>query len=374
MTAPGAHTTEARFDFIDWMKATGMLLIVYGHAGGHAILGNPVAPFNLKQIGVAFFVFVLGYGLARETRPVPRVLFSRLFEMYLMGIAAALLMSAIALVRIGDLNESNYLPFMLGANVAFDAFPANQTTWYIGTYLHLLLLWAVALRHRSISPLLLLAVLAGEVLLRAVLMEAAGNFVAYQLLSNWLSVLLLGMLAGQMRLGEPPSTRGTRTTAAVVAALALIGLTALWPDLARTLGIGQTNPFGRVEHEHIAVSALLTSSLVSLLYLLWTGLFFLLARGLPASGLVRFLAANTLIVFILHMPAIEFVNPLMSPLYSSDLVREHQWIRLGLNILMYFVALAALSECIRRALAPQRLRAGMWARLPARLRGATQPG
>ena len=53
---------------------------------------NPLTPpFNPKQLGVAFFLFVTGYSLAREQRPWSEVLPRRLFEVYLYGISFALL-------------------------------------------------------------------------------------------------------------------------------------------------------------------------------------------------------------------------------------------------------------------------------------------
>jgi hypothetical protein len=101
------------------------------------------------------------------------------------------------------LQLSNYLPFVVGANVLVNAFPANPTTWYIGTYIHLLLLWALVLRRITVGPRLLIGVLAAEVLIRALLLTAAGAFVAYMALSNWITVLLLGMACGQRHVAEP---------------------------------------------------------------------------------------------------------------------------------------------------------------------------
>ncbi|WP_343074996.1 acyltransferase family protein [sulfur-oxidizing endosymbiont of Gigantopelta aegis] len=70
MTPPVKHQ-----HFVDWMKALGMFLIVYGH-----VVGNPLNIFNLisqpvytKQIGVAFFVFITGWSLANESKKGLRV-------------------------------------------------------------------------------------------------------------------------------------------------------------------------------------------------------------------------------------------------------------------------------------------------------------
>src|SRR5262249_51757260 len=150
------------------------------------------------------FLFVAGFSLAGERRRTGKVLFNRLFDVFLFGVAFALLMSAVTYVQAGRLSLSNYLPFLLGANTAFDHFPANPTTWYIGTYLHLLLVWAL-LRGRQVWLGWLAAVVAVEVLVRAALAEGAGLYVAYMALSNWMAVFLLGTYCGQRGVGQ---TRG----------------------------------------------------------------------------------------------------------------------------------------------------------------------
>ena len=153
----------------------------------------PVYP---KQLGVAFFVFVAGYTLARETRPRREVVFKRLFEIYLFGVLIALAVSAINYVRIGDVNGSNYLPFLLGINVVLNNFPANPTTWFIGTFIHLILIWAFLLRGLRIQPWMLAAVAIAEILLRATLVATAGRFVAYMVFPNWSTAFLLGLFSG----------------------------------------------------------------------------------------------------------------------------------------------------------------------------------
>ena len=132
-----------RQDFIDWLKASGMLLILIGHlVGAPDALFNAVSvPVYSKQLGVAFFVFAAGWSLANDQRPALRAAFNRAFPIYLYGLLCALALSAIYWFSKGTINKSNYLPLMGGINVFFNFFPANPTTWYIGMYLHLLLFW-----------------------------------------------------------------------------------------------------------------------------------------------------------------------------------------------------------------------------------------
>src|SRR5262245_3449136 len=91
--------------FIDWMKSLGMFLIVYGHVSGDSIM--PLTPpIYGKQLGVALFMFVIGWGLACESRDRLQVVYNRLFPVFLLGLGFAVVMSAVAFVTQHDLNES----------------------------------------------------------------------------------------------------------------------------------------------------------------------------------------------------------------------------------------------------------------------------
>jgi peptidoglycan/LPS O-acetylase OafA/YrhL len=50
-----------RVDYIDWLKAVGIFLIVFGHYFGEPYnqFTQPIYP---KQLGVDFFVFMMGWG------------------------------------------------------------------------------------------------------------------------------------------------------------------------------------------------------------------------------------------------------------------------------------------------------------------------
>ena len=102
-------------NFIDLMKAVGMLLIIFGH-----IIGDPsnlynqlTLPVHTKQIGVAFFVFITGWGLANNTKPPLRTIYNRVFPFYFYGILFAVFLSILFTFTKGDTNPSNYLPSFL---------------------------------------------------------------------------------------------------------------------------------------------------------------------------------------------------------------------------------------------------------------------
>ncbi|MEE4382499.1 MAG: acyltransferase [Pseudomonadales bacterium] len=341
---------SGRIHFIDWMKASGMFLIVYGHTSGHALF-NPTLPVNLKQIGVVFFVLATGYLLADEKRPWPRVLFNRLFELFLFGVGFSLLLSVINFFRIGDINESNYLPFALGLNVLFDAFPANSSTWYIGTYIHLLLLWAVVLRRIRVRPWMILLWLPIEVFLRAWLMDAFGDYVAYQALCNWLGILLMGMYLGQRGVGDLGSESRRTLYGHLVG---LVFAVAAWLWWVKGVGVTSSNPFGRLligtEGEQLAF----TAASVSFVYFAWAYLGFQLLRHFKAGPFVRFLSRNSMLCFIFHMPLIKALTPL---LYALPGIDSPGLLRLAVNILIFYVGVSLVAEQIRRFVAPARLKA-----------------
>jgi len=174
------------------MKALGMTVIVYGHVTRAVAVTAPIYP---KQLGVAFFLFAGGFTLARERRPIAQALFKRLFQTWLFAFVLAAGIAVAGAINGTGLALSNFLP-LVGANVVFDNFPANPTTWYLGTYLHLLLIWAIWLRKIRVRRWMVLAALALEIPIRAALMATAGRFVAYMLLTNWMAVFLLGLAQG----------------------------------------------------------------------------------------------------------------------------------------------------------------------------------
>jgi fucose 4-O-acetylase-like acetyltransferase len=280
-----------RLPFIDWMKATGMGLIVFGHVvGGVSNMLTP--PIYQKQLGVAFFLFVAGFTLARDARPARHIVINRLFEIVFVGALFAVLSTVVSLATGGGGQLSNYLPLLLGANVALDHFPANPTTWYIGTYIHVILLWVLVGRVVRPSGALLAACVLVEVVARAALWTSAGGFIAYMAVTNWLTVFLLGVYAGQ----RPDGTRYPAwTTAAAFGAVAL------------PLALGGVRPFDedfpfRSLPAAGALAPLVSSVGVSLLYAGATWLMFRAASGLGRSRAVEFLSAQTLIIFVAHMP------------------------------------------------------------------------
>jgi hypothetical protein len=335
-----------RLPFIDWMKCLGMLIIVYGHTAGTGIL-EFTQPFNPKQLGVAFFVFVMGFSLARETRPTWQTLYNRLFEMMLFGWIGALLVSVFKLIAVGDLAESNYLPLFLGANVLFDFFPANPTTWYIGTYLHLLVLWAFLGRRWTFPTWIVPVVFGLEIVIRILLMEYVGDYVAYMLLTNWIGIFVLGMWAGQQAFVATPPKRSVALAWGVLAIAAVV-----WPMVAARLQLEDTFPFRR-----FAGPLLYTSMAVTALYSVYTLALFYVSRRFPDLAIVRLIARNTIIVFIAHMPLVFWLTPMYYPWVPAG------WPRAVLNLFLFFFCLSLLSEVLRNLVRPAQLRDALLARV-----------
>ncbi len=316
--------------FIDWMKAVGLALIVWVHvAGGTAQTWTP--PFYAKQLGVTFFVFVTGYTLARETRRGAWVVAHRYLEVWTWGVLFALLTGLVGLATRGRPDPSNLLPLAGGLHLLANNFPANPTTWYIGTYLHLLVLWAVALRGRTITWPLVAGVAGLEIAVRAALAPTAGLFIAYMLVTNWTAVLLLGLHAGQRH--WRPSGRW-----ALPAMLVLV----LWPMGMALVPWTHTFPFMTLPALPVAVGALLLSASVSVAYLAYTAAGFALLSQLPAWAPVRFLARNTVVVFIAHMPFYYLCEWWLLPRLPDYATR------VTVEFLLGFVGLAVVSEGLQR--------------------------
>jgi len=322
--------------FIDWLKAIGMLAIVIGH-----VIGSPYNVFNLvsqpvytKQLGVCFFIFIIGWSLANQQKTSFKVVFDRVFPVYFYGILFALLISSISIFTINDLNESNYLPFILGINVLFNNFPANPTTWYIGTYLHVLLFWFLFLRGRKITTKHLLISLLVEIVFRALLFFVDKNFIAYMLLPNWLTVFLLGGYLYQRK-----DTRWQAKTALLVVGWSIV--LALWASPLNSLISPKSFPI-RALMTNSDWAPILRSSLVSFIYIANTYVFFEIFRRLPKSAIVEFFARNSLITFIIHMPLIYALN---EEVYSHF---DSLWSKKLALILFIFIGSALISEIIQR--------------------------
>jgi len=319
-----------RLPFHDWMKAIGMAFIVWGHVAA-ATTPTLSPPFNLKQLGVAFFVFLCGHSLARERRSPMQVVFNRYFEVFVWGLTGAVLWSVVMLFLKGDANLSNFLPLAGGLQLIDDAFPANPTTWYIGTYLHVLLLWAVLLRGVTIAPRTILLWLPVEIGVRAAAMLLFGLYVGYMQLANWIGVLLLGLCFGARGIDALPR-RAIWPAAAFV-----IG----WPILMGRLEWELTFPWMSIAGQSPMASAIQVSILISVAYLLYTLAGFALLAALPTTRVVEFLSRNTLIVFIAHMPLYYVLDHLFR-------TRVPYWPRVSIEFVLCYVGLSLVSEALRR--------------------------
>lgn len=337
--------------WIDWLKVVGMQLIVFGHTGGESMLPRLFSPINAKQLGVAFFVFVTAFTLAQEKRRGRRVIFERFFEMAYLGIVLSMVLSVIHWFTRGDLQESNYLPYLLGLNVYWEnAFPANPSTWYVGMYFHLLCLWAVLLRWIPLNWITLSIGLGTEILTRAGWLWLQRDYNGYMSVTNWISVFLLGRLLGESDcllstsdLSSQAASRRRWPSAsfpvAMVAATMLLGN----HYIVQSIGITHSNPFGRIPTSSQLVSSLVTSVHISCLYLAFTSIAVLLFAKATENRSIRFLAGNTLWVFLCHMPVRDWLTPHYYPWIRG-------WPRQLFNFLLFFVALAYVSQLVRWSL------------------------
>ena len=342
------------------MKGIGMSVIVYGHVA-HSTTVPLTPPIYLKQLGVVFFLFATGFTLARERRQAAEVLFNRLFQIYLFGVSLAVLMATKGLLTGSGLGLSNFLPFLGGANVAFDNFPANPTTWYLGTYLHFLILWAVVLRRVRVQMWMVALAIAVEIAVRALLMARAGGYIAYMLMTNWSAVFLLGMVRGGEDEAEPQGS-------AIPYAVALVTGFVVWGTAMRRVGFDFTFPFMSLQWWPGPVGVAMVSAAVSILYVGAAALTFEATRRLAAPAAVQFIARNSLIIFLAHMPVFFALHPV---LVSWGL---GYWPQVAVQMLVCLAALAVASEWIHALVQPERLRVRVFATLVARRHPGARPG
>jgi len=324
-------------NFIDLMKALGMFLIVYGH-----IVGDPfnlynqlTQPVHTKQIGVAFFVFLTGWGLANNVRPPLRTVFNRIFPFYFYGILFALFLSVLFFFMKDDTNPSNYMPYVFGVNVFFNYFPANPTTWYIGTYLHILLFWYFFMQGKTIGKRHLLLAFVVENVVRSILMSWQQDYVAYMLLPNWLTVFLLGMYLHQKK--QLPTSPFV-----FVLIIAWIGVFVFSTNVANAIGFDDEFPFRNMT-SNFPLSIPVESLLISATYIVHTLLFFEIARRLPGHSIVSFFARATLITVIIHIPIIFETAQYFYQLFDSkDVARI-------VLIFVVYIGTAVIAEIINKS-------------------------
>lgn len=341
--------------FIDWLKALGMLLILLGHVfGSTEILYNHVsAPIYTKQLGVAFFVFITGWSLANDQRSPMRIVFNRLFPIYFFGLACAISISTIGLLTGSDPNESNYLPFLLGLNVFLDYFPANPTTWYFGLYIHLILFWYFFMAHRKITLVHVLIGVLFEIALRTLLIDLDsfsadwnGKFTAYMILPNWLTPFLLG--AYLRHIGD---TRWRPQT--TLLAISWAGVIALWGYYNAHLEFKGSFPFLTPSNDS-TLNVALCSALITALYSLHTLVAFDILRRLPLPKFIAFLARNTLLTVILHMPLIyAYVDLIYERIADPTLKRL-------VVVAILYLGISLFSEMVNRLVPMKKISNAMW--------------
>lgn len=336
---------------IEWLKAAGITIIVVGHL----IVAPPdrfTFPIYPKQIGVALFMFVLGWNLGKEHRDRGQVLFHRMFPMYLFGLGCAVVVGIPVFLTNGNVQLSNLLPFMLGMNVFFDFFPANPTTWFIGTYFHALVFWFFIAHRLTVRPWHLVMFLVGEIAARAWVMTTGASYVAYMMLPTWLTPFFLGVW--MCRKGDlPPAPVRT-----IVFLGGLMAFVLLWRWLFGAIAMDSPGfPFKQWAGMGEGSSAFIRSALISVQYLLYPMVLFCVFRRVRCPAMVSFISRNSLVIFIGHMPLIYGLAPFLYQWMEGFLLK-----RLVLAAIC-LVGLGLLSEGVTRGSRLPELQKRLWNRI-----------
>lgn len=338
---------------IDWLKAVAISLIVLGHVGLLAPFNEFTYPIYPKQIGVALFMFVLGWNLARDCRGSWQIFFQRMFPMYFFGLLCVLAAGIPVFLFTGNVQLSNLLPFLLGAHVFFDFYPANPALWFVGTYFHAVLFWFILAATLRVRPWHMLLFLGLEVLARATLMDRGMDHVAYMMLFSWLTPFLMGaLLHGKGDLS--PAIGKVLVPCLVLGVFAL----AWWFLFSHMALADRSFPFRKWPGgmEGFPQTAFL-SLLVSVQYIFYPLVLFLIFQRLPCPGPVSFLARQTLVIFLAHMPLIFVLAPLNLP------GMESAWLKRTFMAFLCLPGLALVSEGATRMVRLPEMQRHAWATL-----------
>ena len=139
----------------------------------------------------------------------------------------------------------------------------------------------------------------------------------------------------------------------------LIATVTGWFVLTRTaIPFVGTFPFMSLAAVEGPGGALIVSLLVSVIYVGATELVYRSFWPLAAPRAVRFIARNTLIIFLVHMPLYTAVLPVMLRWSIGPVARS------AILFVLCLPGLAVLSEGIRWVVRPRQLRERIYARLP----------
>ncbi len=316
---------------IDWFKAVGIFLIVFGHLDGD-LTNTMTSPIRLKQLGVVLFVFIMGWQLRQDKREIKLILFNRLFKILFWSIGFAIFMSILGIISEGKIYKSNYMPFFAGVNVLFDYFPANPTTWFIGTYIHIVILWAILFKRIKISKKLITLSLVSEFLIRGFLMNY-GVYRSYMLFFNWQTVFLLGMYCGEQENSKHEPGFG-------VSVLLYGAFIFFWAIGVSFIDMLTDFPFRLVQIGNIDLNFMATSFLISLVYTGHAFLFYHFSRHLPDNKAISFFARNSLFIFLAHMPLWYFIAP-----YMKAMIAFHP-LRLLADLAILYVGIGLVSSIL----------------------------
>jgi hypothetical protein len=189
------------------------------------------------------------------------------------------------------------------------------------------------------------------------LLVKAGEFVAYMLFPNWMTVFLLGTWFGQRDIWTISALTGTSSHrfGLVFYSLLLAAFAVGWTFAVQPHMLDYSFPFMRLSSLGTPLDAIVTAAAASIVYVCYTLLVFEVVRRIAAPAAVRFIARNTLIVFIAHMPVFYAVD--------NELKGFPYFERALIQMLVCLVGLAVVSEIVRRVVRPTVARNWLAARL-----------
>jgi hypothetical protein len=183
-------------------------------------------------------------------------------------------------------------------------------------------------------------------------------------LPNWCTVFLLGCWYGEREAAVPSSRRDA---IALGAAFVLVVTLMNWSTIVTPLPFARDFPFMQLTLDNPMIGLLLMSAMVSALYIGATWLAFRAVEPFPAPWPVRFLARNTLVIFLAHMPLVFGLTPIINGLGATRVVRSL------ILLVVCLPGLALLSEVLKRMVQLDKLRETVYGRLQAKAQPLAPP-
>jgi hypothetical protein len=189
-----------------------------------------------------------------------------------------------------------------------------------------------------------------EIAIRTVFIEFARLFTGYMLITNWLTVFLLGMYMHQQK-----DNHNNLKAMLVVLLWAVLLFT--WASVINLFYLTNSFPFRVTAVDSTLISSIVISIAITFVYLGNTLLAVKCFSRIPSNKVVRFFSRNTIFIFIGHMPLYDVAEPI------ARIFVESGWGKRAIIVFIMYVGLAFVSELLHKLVDINKLKTSVWNRI-----------